>query len=100
MWAHPPVTYFEPIDCLVVRDFYHRYTVDEHSLRAIKTLQELKAHGVEPSWGPNPGATFDGLRAEIKDPHGNSIELREWRNNDRADNAQWQPARPGLVRID
>ena len=31
------------IDCLVVPDFYHRYTVDEHSLRAIKTLHELPA---------------------------------------------------------
>ena len=29
------------IDSLVVRDFYHRYTVDEHSLRAIEHLQEL-----------------------------------------------------------
>jgi [protein-PII] uridylyltransferase len=29
------------IDSLVVRDFYHRYTVDEHSLRAIEHLQQL-----------------------------------------------------------
>lgn len=32
---------FRAIDALVVRDFYHRYTVDEHSLRAIEHLQEL-----------------------------------------------------------
>ena len=32
---------FRNIDSLVVRDFYHRYTVDEHSLRAIEHLQEL-----------------------------------------------------------
>ena len=29
------------IDCLVVRDFYHRYTVDEHTLVAIKGLEQL-----------------------------------------------------------
>src|SRR5258705_13604930 len=34
---------FGLIDSLVVRDFYHRYTVDEHSLRAIEHLQELAA---------------------------------------------------------
>ena len=32
---------FARIDSLVVRDFYHRYTVDEHSLRTIEHLQEL-----------------------------------------------------------
>jgi len=32
---------FSRIDSLVVRDFYHRYTVDEHSLRTIEHLQEL-----------------------------------------------------------
>ena len=53
---------YERIDCLVVRDFYHRYTVDEHSLRTIKTLHELK------------GATdpltqhFAGVMAEIERP--------------------------------
>ncbi len=32
----------ERIECLVVRDFYHRYTVDEHSLIAIEVLSGLK----------------------------------------------------------
>jgi [protein-PII] uridylyltransferase len=32
---------FRAIDSLVVRDFYHRYTVDEHSLRTIEHLQAL-----------------------------------------------------------
>ena len=32
---------FALIDSLVVRDFYHRYTVDEHSLQTIEQLQAL-----------------------------------------------------------
>ncbi len=32
---------FEAIDSLVIRDFYHRYTVDEHSLMAIDNLARL-----------------------------------------------------------
>jgi [protein-PII] uridylyltransferase len=32
---------FGMIDSLVVRDFYHRYTVDEHTLRTIENLQNL-----------------------------------------------------------
>ncbi|MGH9654799.1 MAG: ACT domain-containing protein [Bryobacteraceae bacterium] len=34
------------IESLVVRDFYHRYTVDEHSLRAVAQIDELKANPV------------------------------------------------------
>lgn len=32
----------EKIECLVIRDFYHRYTVDEHTLVTIQTLEELR----------------------------------------------------------
>jgi [protein-PII] uridylyltransferase len=32
----------DEIDSLVIRDFYHRYTVDEHTLVTIQTLEELK----------------------------------------------------------
>ncbi|HEX6466568.1 MAG TPA: nucleotidyltransferase domain-containing protein, partial [Terriglobales bacterium] len=32
---------YKLIESLVIRDFYHRYTVDEHSLLAIESLQRL-----------------------------------------------------------
>ncbi|MFZ0145263.1 MAG: DUF294 nucleotidyltransferase-like domain-containing protein, partial [Candidatus Sulfotelmatobacter sp.] len=32
----------KPIDSLVVRDFYHRFTVDEHSILAIESLHRLR----------------------------------------------------------
>jgi [protein-PII] uridylyltransferase len=52
----------EQMECLVVRDFYHRYTVDEHTL---VTLQEL--------WGlrsveDGPLHSFADLFAEVKEP--------------------------------
>lgn len=39
-------------------------------------LAELKAKGIEPSWGPVKRPTY--ARAEIRDPDGNGIELRQW----------------------
>lgn len=39
-------------------------------------LAALKAKGVEPSWGPVRRPTY--ARAEIRDPDGNGIELRQW----------------------
>ncbi|HEX8813449.1 MAG TPA: HD domain-containing protein, partial [Terracidiphilus sp.] len=38
---------FETIDSLVLRDLYHRYTVDEHSFLAIEVLHRLKDNEVE-----------------------------------------------------
>jgi [protein-PII] uridylyltransferase len=38
---------FETIDSLVLRDLYHRYTVDEHSLLAVEILHRLKDSDVE-----------------------------------------------------
>lgn len=39
-------------------------------------LDALRAQGVECSWGPVVRPTY--ARAEIRDPDGNSIELRQW----------------------
>lgn len=39
-------------------------------------LALLKARGIEPSWGPVRRPRY--ARAEIRDPDGNSIELRQW----------------------
>jgi [protein-PII] uridylyltransferase len=36
---------FRAVDALVIRDFYHRYTVDEHSFMTIQNLTELRARG-------------------------------------------------------
>jgi [protein-PII] uridylyltransferase len=38
---------WQRIDCLVVRDFYHRYTVDEHTLVTLEALENL-AFGEDP----------------------------------------------------
>jgi len=45
------------IECLVVRDFYHRYTVDEHTLVAIESLEHLEAD-----------RRFRDLLAEVDNP--------------------------------
>lgn len=39
-------------------------------------LAQLKAQGIEATWGPKKRPTY--ARAEIRDPDGNSIELRQW----------------------
>ena len=41
-------------------------------------LAELKKRGIEPSWGPKKRPNY--ARAEIRDPDGNGIELRQWIN--------------------
>ncbi|MCC7499117.1 MAG: ACT domain-containing protein [Bryobacterales bacterium] len=50
------------IECYVVRDYYHRYTVDEHTIVAIECLQAL-ARSTEPEH-----RRFAALLAEIEEP--------------------------------
>ncbi len=45
---------FAAVECLVIRDFYHRYTVDEHTLVAVETLCRL------------PDQRYEGLLAELE----------------------------------
>ena len=42
-----------------------------------QALGYLRTQGIEPSWGPR---VTEGhyARAEIRDPHGHRIELRQW----------------------
>jgi [protein-PII] uridylyltransferase len=52
----------KPIDSLVVRDFYHRYTVDEHSILAIESLHRLNESKSE--WDKR----YAELLGELEDP--------------------------------
>src|SRR5580692_8082103 len=52
----------KPIDSLVVRDFYHRFTVDEHSILAIESLHRL--HQSKSEWDRR----YAELLGELEDP--------------------------------
>jgi [protein-PII] uridylyltransferase len=52
----------KPIDSLVVRDFYHRFTVDEHSILAIESLHRLSQSQSE--WDKR----YAELLGELEDP--------------------------------
>lgn len=51
---------WEQIECYVVRDFHHRYTVDEHTLIAIETLERLPS-ATDPGHGH-----FAGILSEVE----------------------------------
>ncbi|MEZ5357041.1 MAG: hypothetical protein R2762_30745, partial [Bryobacteraceae bacterium] len=53
------------IECYVLRDFNHRYTVDEHTLIAIENLEKLR-DGKSPDGGP-ADSRFRTLMAGIED---------------------------------
>lgn len=56
---------FLAIDCLVLRDYFHRYTVDEHSLQTIENLHALRRGKKEPA--PEAGNGWEARLAEILD---------------------------------
>ena len=65
---------FGAIDALVVRDFYHRYTVDEHSIMTIQNLHALRDQPVESNDAPPSDAServdrrFAEILKEIDEP--------------------------------
>lgn len=60
---------FESIHCRVIRDFHHKYTVDEHTLLTLRGLEGL--------WNPaTPGRKrFAGLLEELHAPENLSLAL-------------------------
>jgi [protein-PII] uridylyltransferase len=62
-WLEEFFPEFRAIDALVIRDFYHRYTVDEHSLLTIQNLCALRH--AESEWD----AKFAEIFSEIEEPH-------------------------------
>jgi [protein-PII] uridylyltransferase len=73
---------FKAISCRVVRDFYHKYTVDEHTLLTIRNLERLSDAA--------PGRErFSRLLAELSDPELLVLALLyhdvgKWRDEDHA----------------
>jgi [protein-PII] uridylyltransferase len=51
---------FHGIDALVIRDAYHRYTVDEHTFVVIDTLHDLELHAAD-AWAGRFGAVLRDL---------------------------------------
>ena len=64
-----------------------------------KTLEDLRAKGVEVVREPWPAMTFWGLQCQIREYSGYLISLREWRAPDAPDYPDWQPDQPGVERL-
>ena len=62
-WLEEFFPEFRAIDALVIRDFYHRYTADEHSLLTIQNLCALRH--AEGEWERK----FGEILSELEEPH-------------------------------
>ncbi|MGH9358187.1 MAG: hypothetical protein ACRD1O_03305, partial [Terriglobia bacterium] len=70
---------FRAIDALVIRDFYHRYTVDEHSFVTIEKISGLRRSQGNRVSSPEDGNTwrekFEEICAELERPELLSLAL-------------------------
>ena len=70
----------ERIDCLVIRDFYHRYTVDEHTLVAMQNALRRRAEPLSRHCAPRceqPGVLMFALLFHDSGksaPHGGHVD--------------------------
>jgi [protein-PII] uridylyltransferase len=74
---------FARIHCRVIRDFYHKYTVDEHTLLAIRGLESLRSPETRQ-------ARFASLLQEVHAPELLTLALLyhdvgKWRNENHAE---------------
>jgi [protein-PII] uridylyltransferase len=74
---------FDRIRGRVIRDFYHRYTVDEHTLLTVRGLERLLD-------GPRSRGRFAGLLAEVSTPERLVLALLlhdvgKWKDADHAE---------------
>ena len=91
----PPEVVDQPVDQTKVGMRMFALKVDDMA----KTIEALARQGVEVFQVPRQSQVFEGLRAEIKDPNGMRIELREWQRGDSIYNDDWQPTKPHVTKL-
>ena len=63
------------------------------------TLAEVREKGVEVAREPWQAQTFWGRQAQLRDPNGYLISIRQYREPDGPDYPDWQPEHEGVVRL-
>lgn len=91
--AAPPERRTEQVDVGSMGVKAFALTVDDMAA----TAAALKDRGVRFVQEPKPGSSFNGWRAEILDPNGIGIELREW-IDDSIHNPDWAPNSSAVTR--
>src|SRR5262249_29992590 len=89
---------FKAISCRVIRDFYHKYTVDEHTLLTIRGLERLAAFDV------SSRTRFSAMLGELRAPELLVLALLfhdvgKWKDENHAEESL-RMAQPMLKRLD